>query len=352
MTIVVGLAVLLRRGWKPALFHVIPLAACYLVWFAVIGHEGYTSASVTVRTLLDFVISGLRATYREIGQLPGVGVLLAVVLVVGLVLVFVDRGAAQLRARLAEPIALLVGSPIFLAITAVGRATVLGPATARADRYVYLVAAMTLPALAVAADALARRQPLLFPVVLALFFAAIPGNVDALHLVTPTDRHLIFSLPRDPTATRVPRAVRPDPISAPWVTIGWLLDATKAGRIPEPGVQTSDDLRRDDFRLSFLQTHTRESDAACRSQPLRLPATVALMEGDVIGVYQGERVLYGASDAIRVSPASAPGVHAALVFVARDGGDVSVLRDVGPTRIRPGSAFYPPRVCVIRAALH
>jgi hypothetical protein len=38
MVIVVGLAVLLRRGWRAALLHTAPLAGCYLVRYATIIH--------------------------------------------------------------------------------------------------------------------------------------------------------------------------------------------------------------------------------------------------------------------------------------------------------------------------
>jgi hypothetical protein len=40
MVFVVGLAVLLRRGWRLAVLHVAPLAACYAVWWLAVGHTG------------------------------------------------------------------------------------------------------------------------------------------------------------------------------------------------------------------------------------------------------------------------------------------------------------------------
>ena len=42
MVIAVGVAVLISRGWRVALLHTVPLAAVYLVWFAIIGHGDQT----------------------------------------------------------------------------------------------------------------------------------------------------------------------------------------------------------------------------------------------------------------------------------------------------------------------
>jgi len=42
MTIVVGLAVLVRRGWRIAALHTVPLAAAFGVWYVAIGNEGFS----------------------------------------------------------------------------------------------------------------------------------------------------------------------------------------------------------------------------------------------------------------------------------------------------------------------
>jgi hypothetical protein len=344
MVVVTALAVLVRRGWKLALFHALPLGTCYAVWFAVIGHEGYTSRDKPAHLVFDYVVAGFREAFRAMGQLPGVGVILAVGLVVGFALAVVGRH----RSRLVAPAALLAGAVVFLTITALGRAVVRGADGARADRYVYLVAAMCLPALAVAADALVRRWSMLLPVALAIFAVGIPGNVRAFHLGGVTDRRMIETLPRDPLAARTPRSVRPDPVSARWVTIGWLRDAARAGRIASPGPLTAQDLANDDFRLSFLQTRTNRSAATCRSDPLKLPATVNLLSGDVIGVYAGARLM-GVATPIFVKPDGQPLRGPPLAFGADDGGDVRVLRDVGSVRLSAATPFFGPRVCVLGA---
>ena len=72
-----------------------------------------------------------------------------------------------------------------------------------------------LPAMAVGANALARRWRILTPVVVVLFLVGIPGNVDALlqqrrsEISFQTEyRRLILTLPRVPVAQKVPRSLR------------------------------------------------------------------------------------------------------------------------------------------------
>ena len=43
MVVVVGLAVLFTRGWRLAVLHTLPLGAVYVVWWLIVGHEGYTN---------------------------------------------------------------------------------------------------------------------------------------------------------------------------------------------------------------------------------------------------------------------------------------------------------------------
>jgi hypothetical protein len=56
---------------------------------------------------------------------------------------------------------MLVGAFVFIIGTAVGRTALFGADFARSGRYMHIVAALCLPALAVAVDALARRGRLL-----------------------------------------------------------------------------------------------------------------------------------------------------------------------------------------------
>ena len=44
MVIVVGIAMLLRRGWRIALLHTAPLGAAYLLWWATSARDAYTTS--------------------------------------------------------------------------------------------------------------------------------------------------------------------------------------------------------------------------------------------------------------------------------------------------------------------
>lgn len=355
MIVVVGLATLLRRDWRIALVHTVPPAGCYLVWLAVIGHNGYAGgARPAIADMLRFIAIGLRATYRALGQLPGVGVVVAVVLVAGLAAAVRQRQVSGSRTQLAAPVALLAGSVAFLAITANGR-LVVGPDYARATRYVYVVAALTLPALATAADALSSRWRVLAPGAVGLFLVGVPGNVhaladaqDRLKSSYAVERQIILSLPRDPLAVRVPRSLRPETVNAGSVTIGWLLDGVHQHRIPAPPVMSNRDLLSDNFRLSFLQQHTRQSATTCRAA-LSLPVTIPLKTGDVIGLYEGATAFNGTSGPMNARPANPKQLLGpVLSFEPRAGADVTVLSDLGPVRISAASPFFAPRVCILR----
>jgi hypothetical protein len=185
MTIAVGVAVLIRRGWHLALFHTVPLGAIYVVWWMTNARGSYDGA---VSDLARWSWNAVEGTFDGLGQIPGVGIALGIVLVVGLIVAWRDTGAAVLRRKAAVATGLLVGAVAFVVITGIGRASVLGPTYASSGRYLHLYAALTLPALAVAADALARRWRAAVPIVAALLLIGIPGNIEALSDYPASDR--------------------------------------------------------------------------------------------------------------------------------------------------------------------
>jgi hypothetical protein len=340
MAIVVGLVVLARRGWRAALFHSVPLAVCYAVWFAAIGREGYTRTSPTARGVEEFVSRGLRNTYGILGDQAWVGSLLVIVLIVGLLFAVLDgRRAGALTARFA-PLGLLVGSVLFLAITATGRVSAFGTVYALSPRYTYLVAAMSLPALAVAADALTTRWQWFLPIAMALFLVGIPGNVDALGRIEretkrldQETRRLVVSIPLDPRAHDVPRSLRPETAFSPQLTVGWILDQAARHKLPSAHISAAA-FAVTDFRLSFDRTPGGPPAATC--ERLRRPLPLVLKRGDVIGVFDNPLVVRSR----RV------GMLVPTVFKPSDGSSVVVLGDPGPVTLAPRSAFFVPRVCL------
>jgi hypothetical protein len=347
MTVVVGLAVLLRRGWRPSLFHTAPLAACYAAWLLAIGRENYTNQNPTADGVLRFVATGQRAAYSAMGQLPMLGLIFAIVLVVGFAMALRQRARSGQLRELAAPFALLVGSVVFLAITATGRLA-LGVETARAARYLHLIAAMTLPAVAVAADALAANRRSLLTVAIALFLVGIPGNIaaladeqDTLKPVYASSRQMFLALPRDPFARQVPRSLRPEPSVATDVTIGWLLDGVAQHQIPAPDQTSPRTLASNRFRLSFDLQHVTAPTKPC--QTLTRPVATVVKKGDIIGLFDQ-----------RMTIAPAAGLHLVgppLSFTPEHGSAVVALRDAGRVRLGPTS-FFAPRVCGPRLAAH
>lgn len=345
MIVIVGISVCLRRGWRIAMLHIVPAATCYFAWLATIGRRRYRSHHATPEKVFRFVASGLRGSYRALGQIPALGIVLAVVLIVGLALAIAERRRSQHVYELAAPIALLAGSGIFLTITALGRVE-FGPDVARASRYLSLVAAMTLPALAVAADAFVRRWRRLLPLAIAIFIVGIPGNISALadkqRSLKPTynaTRRTILSLGRVPRARMTPRSLHPDPVGAGPVTIGWLLDGVAQHKIPAPGAIPRTLRMSDDFRLSFDQHLGHVPTTSCTT--LRRAEKIALELGDVIGIFE---------HAIAIGPANGrPLLGAWLQFTPSNSMPVTVLADPGgPSWIRPANPFFPARICVDR----
>jgi hypothetical protein len=249
MAVVVGIAALTRRGWRAAAFHVAPLGVLFVLWWLGTEHAGQGFSS-PIGSVLRFVTIGIGAAFGAMGQAQGAGVALGALLVLGLVVAWVPLPLPALRRRAAMPGAMLVGAFVFLVLTGSNRAATqsLGPDIARASRYVYLVAALSLPAIAVAADAVVRRWRLLAPAMLALLLIGIAGNMRAFvhqrHQWAAFHRDarvLMLSFPRVPIARETPAWVRPLPgPEIRNVTLGWLLDGVASGRVPRPPPVSAD----------------------------------------------------------------------------------------------------------------
>jgi hypothetical protein len=173
---------LVRRGWRIALLHTAPLAAIYFAWWIAEARGVYRATPTTydLGKVVRFVATGIGATFDALGQLPGAGIALGILLVVGLLVAWRGLGRAELRRQAAVPGAMLVGVPVFFVIAGIGRISVWGIGFAREGRYLHVAAALSLPALAVAADAVARRWRVAIPLVVVLLVVGIPGNVEAL----------------------------------------------------------------------------------------------------------------------------------------------------------------------------
>jgi hypothetical protein len=288
---VVGAVVLVRRGWKPAAFNVVPLAVVYLTWSLTIGpnvvHSPYSDRAPDVGDIAHFVQRSLVATFEGIaGGSAVLAAAFAILLVVGLAVAYVPlRGRARLEAAV-MPVSLLAAGPAFAVTSAYGRWW-FGDVGA-SSRYVHLIAAFSLPALAVAADALARHWRFGVPVATLVFVALIPYVASQFDTNDPWNdnyfrarRELIAALGRSEYIDQVPRATRPDPVWST-VTAGWLLDARKAGDLPplEDPSRVDDPFMRLRFGLSVIDAPV-PSDYC---EPLSKPTDVVLNKGDELGI--------------------------------------------------------------------
>jgi hypothetical protein len=240
MAIVAGMAILGRRGWKAALLHTAPLGAAYIIWWSIEHPQltaplGRPSVGVTFRWIKSSEIG----VFLALGRYQIVAALLAVVFVIGLVLAWSPLGWSGLRRLASTPIAMVVGAVVFAGFTAASR-WYLGSEFARSSRYLYIGTALTLPALAVAVNAILRRRREVGIAALALLVVAIPWN--ATHFdqnsvfgknYMKSRKQILTNVVRLPEAREVPRDVRPiaDVYVGPDLTIGFLLDAEKAGKL-------------------------------------------------------------------------------------------------------------------------
>ena len=286
MVIAVGAATFIRRGWKAAALQTAPLAAGWLAWYFIKDPRSATLGDPPVSEILKWIREGVVGTVDGIGQLGPVSVALAIVLVAGLVLLVVDSTFAEFRVRAAMPLGLLLCWPAFFALTSRER-WFFGAEMARSGRYLYLGAVFSLPAMALAAEAIAKRWRYATPVLAALFIAGIPSNYNWFGHTPPWgpgffegQRRVLLALPFVPEADDAPGWIRPEPngFNGYGLTVDFLRDAADDGLVPRPG--EIDPAVRNGVILRLSLAHAQEpwvgTDCTTQSDPLDLQ----LVEGD------------------------------------------------------------------------
>lgn len=287
MALVVGLAVLIRRGWKMALAHTVPLGLLYLAWSAI-GHPSTSSVfgRPTLKVLVLWVRSTVVGTFLAIGHFQLLGALLAVILVVGLALAWGPwrtRSLADLRREMAMPIGLFVGGLAFAASSGLGR-WYSGSEAARSSRYLYLGAAFTLPILAVAAQEIARRWRFLTPALVLVFLIPIPFNLAAFEPVVfgkgymEQREFVLTTAVRMPFATDVPKTLQPipDPYASDKVNMAFLLTAKANGDLQPSTVELTPFVVNEfRVRLGVYQHTAEELPKSCETVTGRLEISPA-----------------------------------------------------------------------------
>lgn len=234
---VVGFAVLVRRGWRMAILHVVPLASIWLTWWWTKGRGAYTAPS-GVRGASEYATSGLFHALGRLGQVRGAGVVLVLVLVVGVVLGLRREGTTAFIRSVALPLALLVGGLGFLASTGFARAGRTGNDIPQATRYVYLTAAMVLPMIAVGIDRLAAQARGVGILGVAVLVIGVPGNIGALRAegyerLTLGRKDVVLVGANLPELRQVPGERSPFGWFEGPITARWLRAAVARGEVPD-----------------------------------------------------------------------------------------------------------------------
>jgi hypothetical protein len=303
---VVGIVVLLRRGWRRAALQTLPLVAAYGIWTVAAPRGQSTSKwkATSFWSVFEFVGVGIKTAFVRLGQSSAVGIIIAALLIVGLVLLARAQGRRLLRGPATAPLALLLGAFVFLFMTGALRSgatgvlselTVIGPDRARLGRYVYIVAALALPAIALALDAIIHRWRAAAIVVAAVLLIGVPGNVSRFSDYTSRARYItksktaLLAAAASPLASDLPRSLRPLPVYAQPVTLGWLLDNRRTGRLPSLAFLTRRDRATATMDLA-LQPSTTSTAASCET--LNQPILLVVKQGDVLTARNGPVVMY------------------------------------------------------------
>jgi hypothetical protein len=279
MAIVVGISALARRGWRIAALHTLPLAAMFIAWYIAIGHEGFQQQdSQGLVDVWRFFRSSIGATFVGFARVPALGWMLGGFIAFGLLLAWHGRTRGYLRRHASATAAMLVGAFVFLVIAGTSRSEAIAGET----RYAHIAATLTLPALAVAADALMRRWRAAIPIIALLLVASTTANIRDFTRPESFDeferayRQLILRLPRLPIASEVPRELHPELELAPWVTMGWLRDGVASGRVPEPDPVDPAVTATEELRLALVRK-VQHRPVGC--EPVSGPIDVRLEAG-------------------------------------------------------------------------
>jgi hypothetical protein len=296
-TMVVGVtvAVLLRRGWKMALVHGAPLLSVYLLWMVLADAGTGDVGSTSLNGLWGWIGSSATGTFIGLARFEVLAWLFAGLLVVGMVLTFAATSHRELASRLAMPIGLVAAATFFTITTYFGRWwTAAGP---RADRYEYVVAALVLPIVVVAAEAIARRLPSVTPILVALFLLPVPFNLTRFdpgvydeHWMEQRE-YVLTTAVRMPFARDVPPDVRPmsSAIVEDPVTIGFLLELADQGLL-NPSTDPINQATISEFQIR-LGVARRIHDGPPAECPTHSgPVTLRTRPGDVVHLVTGVNI--------------------------------------------------------------
>lgn len=340
MVVGVGASVLFRRGWVAAAGHTVPLGAIYLLWYFWQRPPQYAG---TPSSTISFASDMVRNAFVQFSSGPLWANLLVLVVVAGFVATL-WRVRSGGRVRLEAPlVGMITTALVAVLMISIGRSGIAFPDLAYADRYVYIVVALTLPAIAVAASGLAATWGPARWVVVACALALLPANIRALP-AQGLDRTTLGQEPRFQEVGALAQSgdydlrTTPLPFEADEVTVGWLDQTIDAGRFSLDGTSAEDVdpmLRSQvDLSTSFL---LRDPGGTTRCRTERQGATVSVARGQRVEVDET-----GVSITLVVDDQPSTTV----LLIARDRFSARLLR--GPLDIQvtaPINPSTPVRIC-------
>ena len=93
----VGVAVLIRRGWKAAGAIVAPLAVVFVIWYLSWGRQGTPTPWPTTSQVTQFAWVSASIVFGQLAQVELMGWVLVAVLVIGGVVLAVTTPRPELR---------------------------------------------------------------------------------------------------------------------------------------------------------------------------------------------------------------------------------------------------------------
>ena len=121
----VGVAVLIRRGWRMALVHTVPLALLYLSWYFWLGHSQESTVGLDTPPwdILQWVRYAESGSFLGLAHYQVVAIALGLLLVGGLILAWLPLSWNEFRSQAAAPAAMLTGGVLLMMLIATPTAT-------------------------------------------------------------------------------------------------------------------------------------------------------------------------------------------------------------------------------------
>jgi hypothetical protein len=229
MILGVGVAVLLRRGVRAAVFHTVPCGLVFGLWYLMYGPTTNRPPGSFAATL-QFIVTMTAATFEGLGQSSTVGAVIGAIALYGLARKLADARSSGGLAVLSLPLGLVAAWVGFSAITAINRVALIAdfPDIGASARYVHIGAVLMLPLVALGGMYLGQSRSVLALVPVVALAFGVPGNIDALANRSPYtlgSRDLVVSVAHSSLIDDVPAGFHP--MKSVDATADWLRSAAE-----------------------------------------------------------------------------------------------------------------------------